>query len=177
MFFESEILDAICKGAVLSALGIFWVIFLVRLVGLRSFSKMTNFDFVMTVAMGSLLAGMSQSDNVTGLLQTMVAMGSLFATQYVVAKIRQNWPRFDELVQNTPKVLMRDGVILHDMLRKTRVSEEDLIAKLREANALDLSKVAAVILETTGDISVLHGGRADDKLYTGVADMPGKPAA
>jgi uncharacterized membrane protein YcaP (DUF421 family) len=177
MFFESEILDAICKGALLSVLGLFWIIFLVRIVGLRSFSKMTNFDFVMTVAMGSLLAGASQSREWTGLLQTMTAMASLFATQYGVAKVRQTWPRFDALVQNTPKVLMRDGVILHDALRKTRVSEEDLIAKLREANAMDLSNVAAVILETTGDVSVLHGGRPDDALYTGVADVSGKPAA
>ena len=54
MFFDDAILDALAKGAILSALGLFWIIFLVRVVGLRSFSKMTNFDFVMTVAMGSV---------------------------------------------------------------------------------------------------------------------------
>ena len=81
MFFEDATLDALAKGAILSALGLFWIIFLVRVVGLRSFSKMTNFDFVMTVAMGSLLAGASQSSEWTGLLQTLTAMASLFAVQ------------------------------------------------------------------------------------------------
>ncbi|WP_425452381.1 DUF421 domain-containing protein [Roseovarius spongiae] len=170
MFFEKPLADAITTGAVLSAVAIFWVILLVRFVGLRSFSKMTNFDFVMTIAMGSLLAGASQSKEWTGFVQTLAAMASLFAVQYFVSRLRHWSPRLDEVVQNTPVLLMKDGVILHDALRSTRVAEEDLVAKLREANALDLSKVRAVVLETTGDISVLHGGSVDDLLFKGVAD-------
>ena len=170
IFFEEPLIDAIATGAVLSAVGISWIILLVRLVGLRSFSKMTNFDFVMTVAMGSLLAGASQSTEWAGFVQTLTAMVSLFAVQYLVSRLRRWSPRLDELVQNTPVLLMRDGVILHDALRATRVAEEDLIAKLREANALDLSTVRAVVLETTGDVSVLHGDHMDETLFKGVAD-------
>jgi uncharacterized membrane protein YcaP (DUF421 family) len=146
-----------------------WIILLVRVVGLRSFSKMTNFDFVMTIAMGSLLAGSSQSQDWTGLLQSGVAMASLFAVQYSVSRLRQWSPRLDALVQNTPVLLMKDGVVLHHALRATRVTEEDLIAKLREANALDFASVRAVVLETTGDISVLHGNDLKEALLKGVA--------
>lgn len=169
MFFDAAIPDAIAKGAFLSTLGLGWIILLVRVVGLRSFSKMTNFDFVMTVAMGSLLAGASQSSDWAGLLQTLVAMASLFGVQFLVSTLRQRSRAFDQLVQNTPILLMRDGVILHDALHATRVSEEDLIAKLREANAIDLSNVHAAVLETTGDVSVLHGKHVDETLYKGVA--------
>jgi uncharacterized membrane protein YcaP (DUF421 family) len=168
MFFTDMIPDALAKGVLLSAFGLTWIILLVRLVGLRSFSKMTNFDFVMTVAMGSLLAGASQSQSWPALLQTLAAMASLFATQYIVARLRRKSAHFDELVQNTPVILMRDGIVLHNALRKTRVSEEDLMAKLREANALELSSVRAVVLETTGDISVLHGPRVDERLFKGI---------
>ena len=132
---------------------------------------MTNFDFVMTVAMGSLLAGASQSSEWTGLLQTLTAMASLFAVQYLVALLRQRSTTLDELVQNRPVILMKNGVILHDALKETRVRKEDLIAKLREANALDLSRVQAVILETTGDISVLHGAACDEMLTQGVREI------
>ncbi len=170
MFFDNTVLDAVAKGSLLSGLGLFWIIFLVRIVGLRSFSKMTNFDFVMTVAMGSLLAGASQSKEWTGLLQTLTAMASLFAVQYLVAALRQKSSALDELVQNTPVLLMKDGLINHAALTATRVREEDLIAKLREANALDFSQVRAVILETTGDISVLHGPSVDDRLLRGVRE-------
>jgi len=168
MFFQNAIADAFATGALLSALGLLWIILLVRIVGLRSFSKMTNFDFVMTVAMGSLLAGASQSSSWPELLQTMTAMACLFAVQFTVSKLRQRWKPFDKAVQNTPVLLMKDGVILHEALRATRVAEEDLIAKLREANATEMASVRAVVLETTGDISVLHGDQVDEKLYLGV---------
>ncbi|WP_324753262.1 DUF421 domain-containing protein [Roseovarius sp. Pro17] len=134
-----------------------------------SFSPIsTNFDFVMTIAMGSLLASASQSSQWTSFLQSLVAMAALFLMQYIVAKMRQRLPRFDEVVQNSPALLTRDGIIFQDALRATRVSEDDLTAKLREANALDLSRVRAVVLETTGDVSVLHGDRMDEKLLQGI---------
>lgn len=169
MFFEEPFIDAFAKGVLLSATGLGWIILLVRLVGLRSFSKMTNFDFVMTLAMGSLLAGASQSQHWPAFLQSLTAMACLFAVQYFVSRLRRWSSGFDELVQNTPALLMKDGIILHDALRATRVAEEDLIAKLREANVLKLSKVRAVVLETTGNISVLHGDHVDEVLFKGVA--------
>lgn len=169
MFFDHAILDAITKGALLSGLGIAWIIFLVRIVGLRSFSKMTNFDFVMTVAMGSLLAGAAQTGSWADLVQTMTAMAALFAVQFCVAYTRQRSDTFDKAVQNTPVLLMKDGVILHDALRQTRVTQSDLMAKLREANAIDLSSVRAVILETTGDVAVLHGPSVDEMLLQDIA--------
>lgn len=160
--------DAVAKGFLLSALGLAWIILLVRIVGLRSFSKMTNFDFVMTIAMGSLLAGAAQTDKWVDLLQTLTAMAALFAVQFSVAYLRKRSDALDATLQNSPVLLMRDGEILHAALQRTRVTETDLIAKLREANALKLSSVKAVILETTGDVSVLHGDHVDQTLLRGV---------
>jgi len=111
MFTENLYLDAVGKGIILSTLGLLWIIVLVRIVGLRSFSKMTSFNFVITVATGSLLAGASQSSTWPDFLQTVTAMACLFAVQYVVAKLRYTSERFDAMVQNTPVVLMKDGVI------------------------------------------------------------------
>ncbi|MBC97551.1 MAG: hypothetical protein CME63_07360 [Halobacteriovoraceae bacterium] len=52
---------------------------------------------------------------------------------------------------------MEDGKFNEINMKKANVSENDILAKLREANAYDLNKVHAVIFETTGGISVLHG--------------------
>ncbi|ASP21296.1 hypothetical protein ANTHELSMS3_02636 [Antarctobacter heliothermus] len=171
MFFEAPVVDAIAKGALLSGIGLAWIIVLVRIVGLRSFSKLTNFDFVMTIAMGSLLAGSSQSQEWIGFLQTVTAMACLFAVQYSVSRLRRWSPRLDSQVENTPVLLVKDGAVQHDTLRATRVAEEDLMAKLREANALHLSSVRAAVLETTGNISVLYGERMDEALLKGVAPV------
>ncbi|WP_299681431.1 YetF domain-containing protein [uncultured Roseobacter sp.] len=168
MFFDHDGADAIAKGLLLSALGLAWIILLVRMVGLRSFSKMTNFDFVMTIAMGSLLAGAAQTGKWVDLIQTLTAMAALFAAQFSVAYLRKRSDALDATLQNSPVLLMRNGEILHAALQRTRVTETDLIAKLREANALEVSSVKAVVLETTGDVSVLHGDQVDETLLRGV---------
>lgn len=173
MFIADPTLDILLRGLILTVLAMFWVVVLVRVNGLRSFSKMTNFDFVMTVAVGSLLAGASQSTSWSAFAQSLAAMAALFVVQYVTARLRKGSDRLEALMQNNPVVLMRDGKILDEALNETRVGRSDLIAKLREANVLDFSEVRAVILETTGDISVLHGDRCAEELLQGTRRIDG----
>lgn len=167
MFIADPTLDVVIRGVILSTLALVWVVMLVRINGLRSFSKMTNFDFVMTIAVGSLLSGASQSTTWSAFVQTLSAMATLFLVQFLIARLRNASKTFSSIVQNSPVVLMRDGVIINEALTKTRVAKEDLIAKLREANVLDLSQVRAAILETTGDITVLHGDACSEVLLQG----------
>ena len=168
MFFSAEPLDTIVRALVLSTLAVCWVVFVVRMVGLRAFSKMTSVDFVVTVANGSLLAGAGQATSWSAFLQATAAMATLLGVQYISARLRKSSGRFEALVQNFPVMLMRDGKILRAALDATRVSEDNLIAKLREANVLHLSEVRAVVLETTGNISVLHGPKLEERLLEGV---------
>jgi len=125
-----------------------------RLAGLRSFSKMSSFDFAMTVALGSLFATTAVMKD-PPLLQSAVAFAAMYAGQAAIALARRtDW--VSKLVDNQPRLLMYEGEMLRDQMRKARVTESDLLGKLREANALRLDQVKAVVFETTGDISVLH---------------------
>lgn len=168
MFFDHETLDLLARALLLSAIALGWVIFVVRVIGLRAFSKMTAFDFVATVATGSLLAGACQATTWAEFFQPSLAIAALLGTQYVVARLRQVSDRFEQVVENEPVLLMRDGVILDQALSRTRVARADLVAKLREANVLDYAQVRAVVLETTGNISVLHGRELSQDLLEGV---------
>jgi uncharacterized membrane protein YcaP (DUF421 family) len=161
------------RGAILAAVAMLWIIALTRVVGLRSFSKMTTFDFVMTVAMGSLLAGASRATDWGGFTQALAAMAGLFMAQWGIARLRFASDRAEEAIQNTPVVLMRDGRIDQDALDFTRVDRKDLIAKLREANVHDMAEVRFVVLETTGDISVIKGGAVEDMLLEGTRTVGG----
>ena len=161
-------IDSILRGALLASAALVYVVLLVRLVGLRSFSKMTSFDFVMTVAMGSLLAGSAQANDWNAVWQAFAAMTGLFIVQYLISRARKSSDAIESAIQNEPILLMRDGQFIPDALDRTRVARSDLIAKLREANVMSLSEVRAVVLETTGDVSVLHGKTLDDELLQGV---------
>jgi len=92
----------------------------------------------------------------------------LLSLQNLISFLRYKSGVCKQVVENEPLLVMKDGEFLQEALETTRVTEGDVIAKLREANALDLSKVRAVVLETTGDISVMHGEEFNARLLEGV---------
>ncbi len=156
---------------ILTAAGIYIAtIILTRLAGKRSFSKMSSFDFAMTVAIGSIIATTVLSKSVS-LSQGMVGLAAVYALQISVAMLRR-YKIVQKLVDNKPLLLMDGEEMLHKNLRKARVTEADLRSKLREANVLELSQIRAVIFECTGDIAVLHSKddqvKVEDWLLKGV---------
>lgn len=139
----------------LSAFGIYaTIIIFTRIAGKRSFSKMSSFDFAITIAIGSVIASTIVSKSVS-LLQGMTALLAIYFLQLITAQLRK-LPFFEKMIDNKPMLIMKDGIVLHKNLKKALMTESDLQAKLREANVIQLSEVKAVIFETTGDVSVLH---------------------
>lgn len=169
MFDLSPFADHLVRGIVLSIIALLWVIALIRIVGLRSLSKMTPFDFVVTVASGSLLAGAGQASDWLAFVQSLMALAALFGGQYVLAQLRRKSAIVQDVLSNDPILLMRNGEFNEAALRQSRVTRGDVIAKLRESNALRFEQVRAVVLEATGDISVLHGDTLDEALIAGVS--------
>lgn len=140
-----------------STLGIYIaIVLLTRISGLRSFSKISGFDFAVTVAIGSVMATVLVAKE-PPLLQGMVALAALYTVQLGTAILRYRWSWFSELIDNEPLLLMDGQELLYDNLHEANVSEADIRAKLREANVITMEEVRAVVMETTGDISVLHG--------------------
>lgn len=143
--------------AFLSAIAVFLaVIVYTRMMGLRSFAKMSSVDFAGTIAVGSAIATASLSKSVS-VAQGVVAIGGLFVIQWGLARARERSSRMSALLDNEPILLMRDGELLEDNIRRAGVTVDDIRSKLREANVLDLREARAVIFEATGDVSVLHG--------------------
>jgi len=139
----------------LSCLGIYLsIIIYTRIFGKRSFSKMSSFDFAMTVAVGSMLATTVLSESVS-LPEGMIGLFFIYLLQLVAAYLRR-WDTFREAIDNSPLLLMDGREILHENLLKARVTVTDLRSKLREANVIELEDVKAVVFETTGDIIVIH---------------------
>jgi len=150
-----------------TGLAVLAIILLVRLNGLRSFSKMSSFDFALTVAIGSLLAGIISGGDSPW--PGVVGLVAVFVVRFAISKGRVLSDGFERAVDNGPMFLMHEGRVLDENLPLARVTRSDLMSKLREANALDIAQVRAVVLEATGDISVLHGGDISPELLDGVS--------
>ncbi|MEQ8208768.1 MAG: DUF421 domain-containing protein [Lacipirellulaceae bacterium] len=131
------------------------IILLTRIFGLRSFAKMSATDFATTVAIGSLL-GATISSPQPSLVTGLCSLACVYLVHGALSYLRQatNWCA--KATDNEPLLLMRGSEIIEQNLRVANVTREDLFAKLREANACNYEQIRAVVLETTGDVSVLH---------------------
>ncbi len=139
-----------------SVLLIFSIIILItRISGLRTFAKMSSFDFASTIAIGSILASVVMNTN-QSILKGTVALAAIISFQTLFSFVKRKSSMLSDLLTNTPMLIMDGNEILYGNLAKTNISEDDLIAKLREANVRHFDEVLAVVLESTGDVTVLH---------------------
>lgn len=152
--------------AVLATVAVYVVVVLLtRLAGPRSLAKMSSFDFAATVAVGSTLS--STATGSIPLAAGAVVLVVLFGLQALVGALRRRGA-LGGVVDNTPLLLMAGPVVLDDALRQARISRAELLGQLRSAGVQRFSKVYAVVLETTGELSVLQGDDADPALLEGV---------
>lgn len=142
-------------GIVLSVLGFYGCLILfTRLVGLRSFSKLSSYDLAMTVGIGSILASTVLSKS-TSLLQGVLVIGMLFMLQALLSIMRRRFKPFKALIDNQPIILMTNGEYLWDNLKEAKLSTNDIKQILRQNGIKSKSEIFAVIMETTADISVI----------------------
>jgi uncharacterized membrane protein YcaP (DUF421 family) len=132
------------------------LVFLLRVTGKRTLSKMNAFDLVVTVALGSTLATVLLSSDVS-LSEGLLAFVLLCGLQYAVATASVRSERFQSIIKAQPSLLFHNGRFIAPMLREERVTEEEILAAVRSQGHLELDEVLAVVLETDGSFSVLTG--------------------
>lgn len=134
------------------------LVVVLRLTGKRTLGQLNAFDFVVTVALGSTVATILLSSDVSW-SEGVVALGLLAGLQYLVAWICARWPQARGVVTTQPAVLLADGSIRQDALRRNRLTEAELRQAVRMQGTGDLSQVAAVVLETNGKLSVITSSK------------------
>jgi len=139
-----------------------WLVFILRVTGKRTLSKMNAFDLVVTVALGSTLSS-ALSSNSFSPAEAAEALALLTLLQFAVTWLSVRSKRFSKLVKATPVALFWQGRFDQRRLRSERVTEEELLAAVRSSGASSMTQVVAIILETDGSLSVIRGGAPDER--------------
>ncbi|MEJ5946065.1 YetF domain-containing protein [Pseudokineococcus basanitobsidens] len=144
-----------------------------RLSGKRTLAKLNAFDLVVTVALGSTLATILLSADVAW-TEGVLALVLLVALQLVVAQATTRVPALRRLVTAAPTLLLHEGRVLEDVLRRQRVSTDELRQAVRASGSGSLADVGAVVLESDGSLSVVPLAALGDS--SALADLPGRDA-
>ncbi|TYP72998.1 MULTISPECIES: DUF421 domain-containing protein [Nitrosomonas] len=152
IFFDSW--DSILRTLVITILAYVVLIFLLRISGKRTLSKMNAFDFIVTIALGSTLATVLLNKSVS-LADGVLALSLLIGLQFLITFFSVRSKRVSKLVKSIPTLLVYKGDLLQDAMRKERVNADEIYAILREKGISSIQDVDAVILETDGSLNVI----------------------
>ncbi len=137
------------------------VVLILRTSGKRTLAKLNAFDLVVTVALGSTLATIFLSKDVSW-SEGAVALGLLALLQFLLASFTARWPAARSVVTSRPTVLVKDGRLLEDELRQQRLTHTEVWQAVRASGVGDVRAVAAVVLEADGTLSVIPAAKVGD---------------
>lgn len=127
---------------------------LLRVVPKRQTGNLAPNDIIALVVLGSLAADAIAGDAVSTLdLACMILV--IVGWDYLFNLAEFRWPRLRGVVQDSPTLLVHDGVLLPQNLRREKLTEEELAAGLRARGVDDIAQVRQAVLEVDGSISVI----------------------
>lgn len=129
-------------------------IFLIRLMGKRQIGELQPSELVITMLI-SEVASLPLQDNSIPMLNAIVALFILVAFEIITSALSLKFHKIRTVMQGHPIIIIRNGEIDVQALKKLRISINDLLSALRQKDVFELSQISYAIFETNGKISVL----------------------
>ena len=144
----------------------------VRLMGKRQVGQLEPSEFVVTMLIANL-AAVPLENLSTPVWGGLLPIGIVFVCERLISLVCLKSIKLRRLLCGKPVILMENGRLLEENLRRTRVNLDELSGHLRQEGVLAMETVQFAILETDGSITVfpyLPGGRKQELPYTVISD-------
>ncbi|HEY9677968.1 MAG TPA: DUF421 domain-containing protein [Drouetiella sp.] len=151
------ILEIICRTSIIYLT----LLIGIRVTGKREVGQLTPFDFVLLLVVSNAVQNAMIGPD-TSLSGGLVAMSTLLILNLIVAKTGTQFPSFRRFVDGMPTVLISHGQIQWGNLHRENLSEEELMAALREHEVDKIADVSLAIMEVDGGISVIRKSDEDE---------------
>ena len=145
------------------------VLVLLRITGKREIGNFSPFDLLVALMLGEIVDEAIYGD--VSFAQFALAAGMIALCQYATGWLTFQNKKLDALLEGTPSVLVRDGELQREALRKERMAEEEVMAMLREQGIDDLREVKVAVLEVSGRLSAIKQDWAEPVQK---GDLPGQ---
>ena len=149
------------------ALSFLVLLILTRIMGRKEISQMTFFNFVSAITIGTL-SGALVTDQTLSMGNGLIALlaWSIFTITIGLMTIKSKKTR--QIIDGEPVIVIKNGKIMEDALRKVRLDMDSLTASLREKDIFSLMDVEYAIFETDGKLSIM---KKENKLPLTKSDM------
>ncbi len=169
-FFDNQ--DNLWRIVVSAPVVYLLVILYIRVMGKRTTSRMNSFDWIVTVAMGSLVASTIVKKEIS-ILEGALAIFLLLLFQFMLTKAMVYSPKLRKVVRSTPQLLVYNGEYLKDNMRIERIVKNEILSAIRHKGIQNIKEVHAVVLETDATFSIIK--KTEDNAPYTLADVHGLP--
>ncbi len=143
------------------------LLFLTRIMGRKELRQLTFFNFVSGIAIGSIAASLVVNQNLDFWVGLYALSGwAILTITMGIVDIKSKKAR--EIIEGQPAILIKQGKIMEDELRKARLDIDALHALLRRKNVFSVTDVDYALFETDGTLSVM---KKEDKQTLTKGDM------
>lgn len=140
---------------VLRSLSLFFLtLILIRLMGKRTISRMTPFNFISYIVI-AVLAALVSANVIPNLVFGLISLGVWVLLTIGLEYLSLKSKGIHDLINGKETVLIKHGKIMEASLLQARLTGEELLRELRSKNVFSLADVEFAVMETTGDVNVL----------------------
>lgn len=126
-----------------------------RFIPKRHAGSLSPNDLIALVIIGGLTAD-AIAVGAASTLDLLLMVGVVFCLDYFVNWLEFHLPRFRQVSQDSPTLLIHNGRILEQNLRRELMTEEELVANLRKHGVQDVGRIKQAVLEVDGNISTIE---------------------
>ena len=143
------------ESVIRAAIVYFVLLVVFRLAGNRSIAQLTPFDFILFLIISeSIQQAMITSDY--SMTNAFLLVITLVGLDIMMSLWKQRSERVEKILDGVPVLIMRDGRLLQDRMKRERIDEADILATAREAHGIErLDQLEHAVIETSGGISVI----------------------
>ena len=143
-------MDIVARAAVM-----FFVLYvLLRIMGKRELGQLTPFELVVMIVLGDLIQ-QAVTHNDFSLTGAILAVSTFAFLAIAMSWLTYLSPRAEKLLDGEPRVVIRNGKLLKENLRRDRMTQSEVESEMRLAGIATMDQVAWAILEPQGKISFI----------------------
>lgn len=137
-----------------SIIAFFSLLIFAKILGKQQISQLSFFDYVLGITLGNI-AGTLATDLSTRAWPHFLSLFTWCALGYIMEYITLKWRYIAKYIDGEPAIIIMNGKIMEDTLRKMKYKVSDIMGLLRNKDVFDLSQVDFAIIESNGQLSVL----------------------
>jgi uncharacterized membrane protein YcaP (DUF421 family) len=144
-------MDAVLRTVAIYA----FLLVVLRMSGRRTLAQMTTFDLVVLLIISEATQQALLGDDFS-VTNALVVIVTLLAIDIGLSLVKQYVPSSAKLIDGLPMVVVENGALLEERMRRARIDERDILESARETQGLEsIEQIKFAVIEITGSITII----------------------